>query len=521
MKISLGLTGLLALMLAPACTDLTEVPQSSITPNNFYRNETEAVGGLASVYAGLRNLDEEYYNVSEISTDEMIVPTRGTDWYDNGKWLDIHRQTWSANSPAGLDNINAAWTQMFNGVARANVVLDAMQNVNFDSKPTIVAELRVLRAIYYFSLMDLFGGVPIVCPETANPICHGIEIEPRERNTRAEVFKFIEDELTAARPDLPDKWDASMNGRITKGGVDALLASLYLNAQVFTGTVTEAGLQKGTARWQDAIDASDRILNSGLYSLATDWRSNFRADNGNSPENILAVKFLNQPGLGLHFVMESLHYNQYSGGTTPWNGFSTLADTYASFDPADQRKQIFLAGPQVNVVTGQPALDRAGNPLIFDPNIADDASAAENIGVRIVKWPVDPAHVDQENGNDYAMYRLAEIYLIKAEALNELGQGPAAVALINVVRARAFSPPKPLATTLSQQQIRDAILQERLFELTAENKRRQDLIRMDKFISGAWAFKSAAAQAQPYRVLFPIPQTQLGTNPKLIQNPGY
>jgi starch-binding outer membrane protein, SusD/RagB family len=521
MKISLGLTGLLALMLAPACTDLTEVPQSSITPNNFYRNETEAVGGLASVYAGLRNLDEEYYNVSEISTDEMIVPTRGTDWYDNGKWLDIHRQTWSANSPAGLDNINGAWTQMFNGVARANVVLDAMQNVNFDSKPTIVAELRVLRAIYYFGLMDLFGGVPIVCPEKANPVCSGIEIQPRERNTRAEVFKFIEDELNGARPDLPDKWDASMNGRITQGGVDALLASLYLNAQVFTGTVTEAGLQKGTARWQDAIDASDRILNSPNYSLAPDWRSNFRADNGNSPENILAVKYLNQPGLGLHFVMESLHYNQYSGGTTPWNGFSTLADTYASFDPADQRKQIFLAGPQVNLVTGQPALDRAGNPLIFDPNITDDASAAENIGVRIVKWPVDPAHVDQENGNDYAVYRLAEIYLIKAEALNELGQGAAAIPLINKVRERAFSPPKPLPAGLSQQQIRDAILQERLFELTAENKRRQDLIRMDKFISGTWAFKSAAAQTQPYRVLMPIPQTQLGTNPKLTQNPGY
>ncbi len=521
MKMSLGMTGLLALMIAPACTDLTEVPQSSITPNNFYRNETEAVGGLASVYAGLRNMDEEYYNLSEISTDEIIVPTRGTDWYDNGKWLDIHRQTWTANSPSALDNMNGAWTQLFNGVARANVVLDAMQHVNFATKPTIVAELRVLRAIYYFGLMDLFGGVPIVCPETANPACSGIDIKPREKNTRAEVFKFIEDELIAARPDLPDKWDASMNGRITQGGVDALLASLYLNAQVFTGTVTAAGLQKGTARWQDAITASDRILNSPNYKLASDWRSNFRADNGNSPENILTVKYLNQPGLGLHFVMESLHYNQYSGGSTPWNGFSTLADTYASFDSADMRKQIFLAGPQVNLVTGLPATDRAGNPLIFDPNITNDASAGENIGVRIVKWPVDPAHIDQENGNDYALYRLAEIYLIKAEALNELGQGPQAVALINVVRARAFSPPKPLATTLSQQQIRDAILKERLFELTAESKRRQDLIRMDKFISGSWAFKSAAAQTQPYRVLMPIPQTQLGTNPLLTQNPGY
>ncbi|MFL5594984.1 MAG: RagB/SusD family nutrient uptake outer membrane protein, partial [Gemmatimonadaceae bacterium] len=96
----LGAAGALALLvLTPACTDLTEVPQSSITPDNFYKNEIEATGGLASVYAGLRNFNEEYYNVSEVSTDEIIVPTRGTDWYDNGKWLDIHRQTWTANSP--------------------------------------------------------------------------------------------------------------------------------------------------------------------------------------------------------------------------------------------------------------------------------------------------------------------------------------------------------------------------------------------------------------------------------------
>jgi hypothetical protein len=533
---SIGFAGALAaFLIAPACTDLTEVPQSSITPDHFYRNETEAVGGLASVYAGLRNFTGGYYEATEVSTDEIIVPTRGTDWYDNGKWLDIHHMTWTGNSPGTLGNINDAWNQLFTGVASANVVLDAMQNVTFATKPGIVAELRVLRAMYYTALMDLFGGVPIVCPETANPVCSGIAIEARARNTRAEVFNFVEAELIAARPDLPDTWSASMNGRITKGGVDALLASLYLNAQVYSGTVTTSGLAKGPARWQDAVTVSDRILNSPAgYQLATDatvgcatpgcgWRSNFRADNGNSKENILVVKFLNQPGLGLHFVMESLHYNQYSGGSTPWNGFSTLAETYRVFAPADQRRQIFLAGPQVNQVTGLPVTDRAGNPLNFDSTIVDDTKAAENIGVRIVKWPVDPAHLDQENGNDYALFRLAEIYLIKAEALNELSaaNGPAAVALINTVRARVFSPPQPLATTLTQQQIRDAILQERLFELTDEGKRRQDLIRMDQYIPRPWAFKAAAAQGQPYRVLMAIPEVQLGTNPKLDQNPGY
>jgi len=526
-----GVLGLL--VLAPACTDLTEVPSSSITPEHFYTNETEAVGGLASVYAGLRNFNEEYYNVSEVSTDEIIVPTRGTDWYDNGTWLDIHRQTWTANSPGTLGNMNGAWTQLFNGVARANVVIDALQHVTFASKPGIVAELRVLRALYYWALMDMFGGVPIVCSDEGNPLCTGIGIEARERNTRAEVFNFIEAELIAARPALPATWAANMNGRITQGAADALLASIYVNAEVFTGTVTAAGLQKGTARWQDAITVSDRILNSGVYSLATDasvgctpagcgWRSNFRADNGNSTENILVVKYLNQPGLGLNFVMRALHYNQYSGGETPWNGFSTIADTYNAFDAADLRRQIFLAGPQFNQVTGLPATDRAGAPLVFDPNIPNDAQTGEGNGVRILKWPVDPNHLDRENGNDYAIFRLAEIYLIKAEALNELSaaNGPAAVALINTIRARVFSPPKPLATTLTQQQIRDAILNERLYEFTAETKRRQDLIRFGKY-NQPWLFKSAASLTQPFRVLMPIPLTQLGTNPKLVQNEGY
>jgi hypothetical protein len=520
-----------ALVLAPACTDLTEVPSSSLTPEQFYSNETEAVGGLASVYAGLRNFNEEYYNVSEVSTDEMIVPTRGTDWYDNGTWLDIHRQTWSANSPGALGNMNGAWTQLFNGVARANVVIDALQHVTFATKPGIVAELRVLRALYYFALMDMFGGVPIVCSDEGNPLCTGIGIEARPRNTRAEVFNFIEAELIAARPDLPVTWPANMNGRITQGAADAILASLYINAEVFTGTVTTAGLQKGTPKWNEAITVSDRILNSGVYSLATDasvgcgtpgcgWRSNFRADNGNSTENILVVKYLNQPGLGLNFVMRALHYNQYSGGETPWNGFSTIADTYNAFDPNDQRRQIFLAGPQVNQVTGLPATDRAGNPLFFDPNIPNDAQTGEGNGIRVLKWPVDPNHLDRENGNDYALYRLAEIYLIKAEALNELGQGPAAVALINTIRARVFSPPEPLVTTLTQQEIRDAILNERLFEFTWETKRRQDLIRFGEY-DRPWLFKDPASQTQQYRILMPIPLTQLGTNPNLEQNAGY
>jgi hypothetical protein len=450
----------------------------------------------------------------------MIVPTRGQDWYDNGSWLDLHRQTFTSNSPGALDNINSAWVNLFIGVARANVVLNGIESTNFTGKATMVAELRTLRAFYYYLLMDAFGGVPIVTDPA---------IEARPRNTRAEVFAFVESELKAARGDLPPTWSAEMNGRVTQGAADAILASLYLNAQVFTGTVTAAGLQPGTQHWSDALAAANAVIGSGRYTLTTDanqsctpagcgWRKNFTADNNLSPEIIFAVKYINVVDIGLNFLMRALHYNQYSGAESPWNGFSTLAETYAAFDPVDRRTQIFLAGPQVNLVTGQPTTDRQGNPLVFDPNIPDVTAATEGQGIRITKWPVDPAHVSRNNGNDYAWFRLGEMYLIRAEAENELGQTAAAIADLNTLRARVFSPAKPLSAGLSQAEVRAAVLKERLFEMTMEGKRRQDLIRFGQFTNGTWYAKT---RSDPWKVLFPIPQTQIETNPQLEQNPGY
>lgn len=492
--------------LVHGCTDLTEVPSSALTPETFFRNEDEVLGALASVYAQLRQTTEDYYNITEVSSDEYIVPTRGNDWYDNGQWLDLHRQTWTANSAASLAFANGAWNNMFIGVTRANAVLTATENLNFPNKAAVTAELRTLRAFYYLALQDLFGGVMIV---------EDIEIKQRERNTRAEVFAFIEEELNAARADLPERWSTENYGRLTKGAADAMLASLYLNAEVYSGTVTESGLTKGAARWQDAVTVADRIINSGVYSLATNWRSNFTADNHASPEIIMAVTYLNSAGLGLNFLMRALHYNQYT--PSPWNGFATIAETYYAFDADDRRREIFLVGAQSNVETGAPVNDRSGQPLFFTPEINDITAANENEGVRITKWPVDPAHVQQDNGNDFGLFRLGEIYLIKAEALNEIGQTAQAIGLVNTIRARVFSPQKPISLATTQAQFRTVILNERLFELTSEAKRRQDLIRHGKF-TAPWSFK---LQREPYRILMPIPQTQLDANPLLAQNPGY
>lgn len=500
------------LLSLPGCTNLDENPSSSITPGNFYRNEAEVLGALAGVYQVLRNTTWGYYNVSEISTDEMIVPTRGQDWYDNGVWLELHRQAWSPTSPLGLGDINGIWVDAYTGIARANALLDALQKVTVPNQTVIQAEIRGLRAFYYYQLMDMFGGVPIV---------DSITIKPRARASRDSVFKFIESELTAARADLPSSWSTEDNGRFTKGAADAILANMYLNAAVFTKddgvnatsynscSTVQIG---GKSACQLAVDAADRILNSGTYSLADSFPKPFRADNYLSAENIFVVKFTSQDGLGLNFVMRALHYNQFT--PSPWNGFATLAETYNAFDSLDQRrKATFLAGPQINLETGQPATDRTGKPLVFTPDIKDATQATEGEGARPYKWPADPKHVGPDNGNDFAYFRLGEIYLIKAEALNELTAGSGqALTLLNALRARVFNPPKPLGAV-----DRNVILKERLFELAVEGKRRQDLIRYGQYTK-AWGFKDAGAT---FRILMPIPQTQMDANPLLTQNAGY
>jgi starch-binding outer membrane protein, SusD/RagB family len=521
-KTSIGAVGLVTLLLVPVqgCTDLGETPISSITPSHFFQTEGEVLAALAGVYAGLRNTagDGDYWGVSEVSSDEMVVPTRGSDWFDNGTWLELHRQTWSANSPATLTFLNNAWNTAYAGVARANVLLDALQKVTVPNEARIEGEVRFLRAFYYYLLMDLFGGVPIATT---------LELQARARATRDSTFRFIESELLAARPALPLTWDASNRGRITRGAADALLANMYLNARVFKNEGAGAGGINATGynsclgvtvsgpldACQAAINRADSIINSAVYQLADTFVQNFNADNHLSKENIFVVKFADADGLGFNMLMRTLHYNQFS--PSPWNGFAALAQTYNAFDPADKRREVLLVGPQLNVESGLPAKDRAGAALVFTTTIANVTSATEGEGPRIYKWPVDPKHVQENNGNDYAWFRLAEIYLIKAEALNEQTPGSAgALDTLNRVRARTV----PVAAARPGPITRDMVLSERLFEFMAEGKRRQDLIRHGRYTL-AWEHKPGPIAAS--RVLMPIPQTQVDANALIDQNDGY
>src|SRR5216684_3132335 len=484
-KASIGAAGLFALLLPlQGCTNLDEKPPSLITPNNFFSSEGEVLAALAGVYAQLRSTAPEgaIYDANQITSDEEVVPTRGQDWYDNGQWIDLHNLTWTPTSAATSNFFNGAWNSPYTGIARANLFLSAVQNTTFPNKAWIVAEVRALRAFYYYILMDFFGGVPIVTD---------IVVAQHARSTRRQVFDFIEKELIAARDSgLPATRSAGDHGRFTQGGADACLA---------------------------AVAEADRLLNSGNYRLADSFPQNFRADNHLSPENIFVVKFLAADGLGLDYDMAILHYNQYAP-LTPWNGFAIMAQTFNAFDSTDKRRRVVLIGRQHDVLTGGLVNDRAGNPLIFTDTIHNIRSATEGEGGRIYKWPADPAHVSQNSGNDYAWFRLGEIYLIKAEAENELGNTVLALQLLNTLRARRDTVAVPLLAVS-----RPVILNERLFELLGEGKRRQDLIRFGGYTNRADDPSLAGGKlpAADYHVLMPIPQTQIDANPKLTQNPGY
>ena len=503
-------TGLAALVAAPAlllgaCDGLDVDPFSQVEVQNFYRTPSEVTAAVAPVYGAMRAPLFNYYNLNQVSTDENIVPTRGSDWGDGGRWLAIHRHAWDAN----LSDANGAWGDAFNGISRANKVLLDIQDLDIEGKDELTAELRAMRAYFYYQILDLFGRAPIIGDDelTVDPD------NPPAAQSRAEVFAFIESELRAARPLLPQTQQAA-GGRVSQDAVDAMLANLYINCEVFRGTLTASGLQRGEACWEQARSTAEGLINSGRYSLSDSYTDIFSVDNESNPEHIFRIEHLAANGLGLTIPMRMTHYNQFS--PSPWNGFATLAETYNRYDEDDPRREIYLTGQATNFETGEPVDDRNGNPLIFTEDFPGGVeNTTEGGGYRLLKYAVDVNHVGGNHGNDFSVFRLGEMYLIAAEAAFRLGDSGAALSYINDLRDRAGADD---LDSVDEQ----AILDERLYELAGEAKRRQDLVRFE--IGGVNQFLRAyfeKDQSEPYRVVYPIPQAQIDANPNLTQNPGY
>jgi len=473
--------------------DLEETPYDLVTPDNFYNTEAELTAAVIPVYNSLGIAEwSDFTHLRDVVSNTIVIPTRGGDWDDGGVWRALQLHTWDAT----LGFVAAGWRDPYGGIARANSTLDNLGRAEqTDLVKTYTAETKVLRALFYWWLMDLYGGVPIVTAAETDPD------NPPARNTRTEVFDFVVAEIIAALPDLEDSHGAEGHGRVTTGAANTLLATVYLNAEVYTGT----------AMWSECLAACDAVINSGEYALMPTVMDvfSFAYEGMANTEYILIVQKLPLDGVQAFRQMGTLHYNQHSG--SPWNGFAVLTDFYNSYDPSDDRLEQILVGQQYVLygpTAGDSAFDRQGAPLVFtvDFPLID---ATEMDGPRMLKWPIDPNTSGWFSGADYAIFRYSHVLLMKAEAeFNLTGGG---LASLNLVHERAGLDP---LTEISNA----AILAERGHELLWEGFQRQDQIRHGTFLD---AYKLKDYVSEDFRLLFPIPQTQMDANPNLVQNPGY
>ncbi len=513
--VAIMLLGLTVPIANQSCTNLDETIFDNLTQENFPKTEEEFISALGAAYTSLYGLmnHNALFSVQEISSDEMMIPQRGADWFDGGQWLRMHRHEMNPNE----ESINGGWNFCYNGISNANRLIELFEglveegSVTAEDAAAFIGELKTLRALFYFWLLDVYGNVPIVS-EFANA-----EAQPATRS-RADVYAFVESELAANVPNLTRSKDGTTYARMNYWVGKALQAKLYLNAEVY----------KGSAEWAKAEQAADEIINSGLYNLQGNYFDNFSSDNIGSSENIFVVPYDQVFARGFNLPQMTLHYsNQFTFDLQqqPWNGYCSLQEFYNSYDandvrrdgPADRGYGNFLTGIQYRsdgvTVLEDPsaeAEDPDGATLTFTPEInMHFPNCLRQAGARIGKFEYALGSTPDLD-NDFPIFRYADILLVKAEAALRQGRSGDALALVNQVRARANA---DALTTLTEEEL----LAERGREMFYEGWRRQDLIRFGRW-TGTWDFKPASA---PHTILMPIPANQINANPNLDQNPGY
>lgn len=489
MKKTLKYILLVSLFGAQACTDLTEKTYDVIPTESFGNTPEQQAALIGPLYNRVGNYWGNYFWLNT-TTDEQMIPTRGGDWGDGGHHVRLYTHTWDPINDNG--RFNGVWTWCYDAITAINLQMASV------SEPSTLAELKALRAFFHYIAMDHFGNVIIA---------DGVSSGNPSQSTRKQVYDFVEKELLEAYPNLSETVGGAFYTRFNKYVVDMILAKLYLNAEIYTGT----------PQWQKAIDYSSRIIDSGKFSLPANFFSTFSTSNQSSPEIILATAFDRTKRTGFNIQMPVLHYRQqleFNIGNSPWNGPCAVPEFYHSFGDDDLRKQMWMVG-QRYAADGTPLMDD-NIPLVLNPEvpalIMPGGADTRVRGARAAKYEIQRNNPIADQDNDYVVYRLADALLMRAEANVRLGKTADALADVNAVRERAGVKKYTIADlTLTE------LLAERGRELAWENHRRQDLIRFGKY-TGTWRFKPAS---QPHVILFPIPNDQLVSNTNLKQNPGY
>jgi hypothetical protein len=526
-KLSIKWTGLLAvlILLAGCHKDLDRFPPNDVTSEQLYKNEQGYLSVLAKVYGSMAltgnsgpagagdvaGIDEGtsdflrlYWKAQELSTDEAVVA-----WNDPGI-QDFHNMNWSPNNPMliGLYSRCFYVITLCNEFIRESSVEKlnsrGISGTSADNIKRMNAEARFVRAYQYSVLMDLFANPGFVNEET--PI--GAAVRP-EQIKRADLFNYIEGQLKTLETELPAP-KANEYGRADQAAVWALLARNYLNAQVFTGT----------AKWTEAITYSKKVIGAG-YTLLSDYRNLMLADNNIG--NTEAIWTLNYDGKntqnygGTTFIVNASvggTMDQTVSGLTAWGGTRTTKNLPNLFPDytgaADKRAQFYQQNLEIEKISE-----------------FKDGFAVTKFRNRTKSggFGSDPGKTFSDI--DFPVFRLAEQYLIYIEAVLRGGTGgDAATALnyANAIRTRAYLNTSGNISSVSL--TLDYVINERARELYWEGFRRTDLVRFDRFTESSylWPWKGGVKNGtgvDAFRRIYPIPATEVGSNPNIKQNPNY
>ena len=542
---------LLAALSMTSCLD--EHPKDQLDEDAIYGSASDIyINAVASLYnyigganesEGIQGTCRGIYDYNTLTTDEAMIPIRGGDWYDGGLWNAMYQHRWTADDQSLYDT----WKYLYKVIVLANKSLDIISNksalLSAAQQEEYRAEIRAIRAMFYYYAMDMFGRVPLVLSTDEQRYSSQFQ----GQTDRSSIFQFVFQELQQVLPSLPDQHsnkEGNYYGRITQPVVNFLLAKLALNAEIymyddwtqgyanrpkgsdihFSVPAAEAsshGGDKELNAWETCIYYCDKLAEEG-YVLESDDAFNFSTHNETSKENIFTIPmdkniYTNQ----FHYLFRSYHYTH--GGALGWgseNGtcatISTMkANHYGEADEDARCKMNFVAG--VVKVDGHELLMDNGKPLEYQPfEVAQNLTNSKFIktaGARMAKYEVDrTSYMDGKlQSNDIVLFRYADALLMKAEA--KVRNGENGDEELNRIRARVGMPYRK--ATL------DNILEERLLELVWEGWRRQDLIRFGKF-TGAYDLRTPLqGESSGYTTVFPIPQKCIDLNSELVQNKGY
>jgi hypothetical protein len=531
-----------------SCTKLKEevLDESSVAG---LTDKQQAEGIITPVYAKLEDvfLHTTYFDLQEISTDEAILPFRGgTDWGDNGIYVQMHKhETISSDA-----NIRSTWTHILTGLSRAVTAINALPENKDGNSKIFLAEARGMRAYYSLLTLDLFGLIFVKeVPTETSKILRG-----------EEAIAYIKSELLAVEPLLDN---TTGPGRLTKAAVQGLLVRLYLNASVYRDVYAPSFTFK-SEDMDKVIEYSDKIIASGQYALVADYFSIFNDNNHTNKEIIFAVDqradLVTSHNRMAYFSLSGDQYplaawptaNGTDGAAITPDFYRTWVNAYSPIDPAAADPRFYkknliipadsclpaanynidrgiLRGQQYGMLRGAPkcangnlkitklfsvSRNRPTLPVDFTEQV-DYTIAGSNYsnGYRVSKYEFSKTSETGRNKaeHDIVILRLADIYLMRAEAKLRKGNAAGALADVNIVRAsRTATKPAPPLTSMTL----DILYRERGFELYWEMVRRPDMIRFGKY-EGIWTEKT---NTDVKKRLFPIPQTAIDAASNI---PGY